>query len=179
METIHWLGKNYKLQLLSTTPHFSIDLSLPLVCPALSSLGFASTWQITHTLLKLTRHPQLAQQYAQVYHRALSLAHFFKKNLKRSYDYSLGFLYSSTQVYLRTMIESWTMIKANAIEWLTLITDRQPLSPRFHFLVSIHCLYFISSSFTHAYMICIFFYCDDHVHNLVNFRVDCCRSLSE
>ena len=63
--------------ILSTTPHFFTDLSIPLVCPALSFPGFAPILQIAPPLLKLTRHPHPPQQYPQVCPRALSSAHFF------------------------------------------------------------------------------------------------------
>ena len=63
--------------ILLITPHFFTDLSIPLVCPALSFLGFAPVLQFAHPLLKLTHHPHPPQQYPQVCPRALSLAHFF------------------------------------------------------------------------------------------------------
>ena len=47
----------------SSRIHFFRDLSIPLFCPALSSLGFAPILQIAHPLLKLTHHPHSPQQY--------------------------------------------------------------------------------------------------------------------
>ena len=63
--------------ILWTMPHFSTDFNILSVCPAMSSHGFDPTWLTAHPLLKSTRLPHPTQQYAQVYPRAPSLAHFF------------------------------------------------------------------------------------------------------
>ena len=44
------------LNLAQETPLTLTDLSKPLVCPALSSLGFVPILQITHPLLKFNHH---------------------------------------------------------------------------------------------------------------------------
>ena len=52
---------------LSQTKWLSLSQYCPtIVCPALSSLGFAHVWQIAHHLLKLTNHHRFARQYARL-----------------------------------------------------------------------------------------------------------------
>ena len=73
-----WLLSACPLHLiLSTVSRFSTDFSILSVFLAMSSHGFAPIWLTAHPLLKLTRPPHPTQQYPQVYHRVLSLAHFF------------------------------------------------------------------------------------------------------
>ena len=77
-ESQFWLLSTCPLHsILWTMPHFSTDFNILSVCPAMSSHGFDPTWLTAHPLLKSTRLPHPTQQYAQVYPRAPSLAHFF------------------------------------------------------------------------------------------------------
>ena len=67
--------------------------------------------------------------------RALPLAHFFKNLIviitpwvSCIFNTSLLSTLAHDDRHLRTMIESWTMNKANAIEWLTLLHSCQGLA---------------------------------------------------